>query len=162
MLDLSLSAGAYFPVAGASGALLVSVACFALIETFDEGLHLWGARATPPRGDVSCLGPSTWGQRVGVLVRPTAALSHSIMKSLFAGSLGGDSGIEKGPPVVFHGRPPKQPNAQPLRLAGASPSLKDSTTASVASASSEAATVRAPTAFDAASRSPFTDSRAPT
>jgi len=69
----------------------------------------------------------------------------------------------RGSPVVFHGRPPSQLKRQAfLRLAGASPSSKDSTTASVASASSEAATVRAPTAFEAASRSPFTDSRAST
>ena len=30
-------------------------------------------------------------------------------------------GIEEGPTVVSHGRPPQQPNAQPLRFAGASP-----------------------------------------
>lgn len=42
---------------------------------------------------------------------------------------------------------PQQPNDQPLRFAGASPSSKDETTASVASASSEAATVRAPNAM---------------
>ena len=68
-----------------------------------------------------------------------------------------------GRPWCSTGGPPSQLKRQAfLRLAGASPSSKDSTTASVASASSEAATVRAPTALDAASRSPFTDSRAST
>lgn len=57
---------------------------------------------------------------------------------------------------------PQQPNAQPLRFTGAYPSSKDSIEASMASASSEVATVRAPTALDATSRSPFTDSRAST
>ena len=73
-----------------------------------------------------------------------------------------DASLTGGAARGFPRAAPQQPNAQPLRLAGASPSSKDSTTASVASASSEAATVRAPTAFDAASRSPFTDSRAST